>query len=168
MDRSPRAPTLYGIVVFKLGKGVLLLSLALGVYSLAGDDLRDQFDALVRWIRLDPESQFFTRLGDWLEQITPRRLRWIAFGTFFYSLFSLVEGTGLALRQGWAGWLAIGESAFFIPLEILDLSHGFTVTILLVLILNIIICWYLLQNRKRIFHHHFHEPAAETPVHFSQ
>jgi uncharacterized membrane protein (DUF2068 family) len=154
MEGSQRAPTLYGIVVFKLGKGLLLLSLALGVYSLAGEDLRDQYDELVRWIRLDPENQFFSRLGDWLEQVTPRHLRLAAFGTFFYSLFSLVEGTGLALRQGWAGWLAIGESAFFIPLEILDLCRGFSVTVGLILVLNAIICWYLLQNRKRIFHHH--------------
>jgi uncharacterized membrane protein (DUF2068 family) len=163
VDRPAPAPTLYGIAVFKLGKGLLLLLLGLGVYSLAGDDLRDQFDAAVRWIRLDPENQFFSRLSDWLEQVTPRRVRWIAFGTLFYSLFSLIEGGGLALRQGWAGWLAIGESGLFIPLEVADLCHGFSKTILLVLVLNIIIFWYLLQNRKRIFRHHFPGPSTEGP-----
>jgi len=37
--------------------------------------------------------------------------------TLVYSLFSLVEGIGL-ISVSWAGWLAIGESAFFIPIEI--------------------------------------------------
>ena len=34
-----------------------------------------------------------------------------------FSLFPLVEGTGMLFRAGWAGWLAIGESAFFVPIE---------------------------------------------------
>jgi uncharacterized membrane protein (DUF2068 family) len=157
---SKRAPTLYGIVVFKISKGLLLLSLALGVYSLAGEDLREQFEAMVRWVKLDAESQFFSRLGDWIEQISAQHLRWVAAGTFVYSLFSLVEGVGLAFRLSWAGWLAIGESAFFIPIEIYDLSRHFTITVALILMLNIIIFWYLLQNRKRIFRHHLPSEAS--------
>ncbi len=34
-----------------------------------------------------------------------------------YSLFAAVEGVGLIFRFPWAGWLSIGESAFFIPIK---------------------------------------------------
>jgi uncharacterized membrane protein (DUF2068 family) len=81
---------------------------------------------------------------------------WAAAGTLFYSLFSLVEGVGLILRVSWAGWLAIGESAFFIPIEIHELVKNPILPVFLVLALNVLIVWYLLLNRHRLFRHHPH------------
>ena len=48
-------------------------------------------------------------------------MRVVASGTMLYGLFLLVGGTGLAFRAKWAIWLAICESAFFIPIEIFEL-----------------------------------------------
>lgn len=149
-----RAPTLYAIVGIKLLKGTLLLLLALGVYSLSDNDLPEEFRQLVRFFHLDPEKQFFTNLATKIAEITPRNLIWLARGTLFYSLFSLVEGVGLMLRVKWAGWLAIGESIFFIPIEVLELMNHFSLTVLIILGINIWIVWYLVQNRNRLFHHH--------------
>jgi len=155
-----RAPTLYFIIACKLIKGVLSLLLAFGVYKLAGADLTDYFDRLVHWVHLDPENRFLSDLGDRIDQITPANVRWWATGTFLYSLFALVEGVGLIFRMPWAGWLAIGESAFFIPIEIYELvrrpavDHHRSGVLLIVLILNVIIVWYLYANRKRLFRHH--------------
>jgi uncharacterized membrane protein (DUF2068 family) len=68
-------------------------------------------------------------------------------------------------RVSWAGWMAIGESAFFIPIEIWELVRrtdperphpGHTVTVLVILVINVVIVWYLLQNRHRLFRHHQH------------
>lgn len=83
---------------------------------------------------------------------------WAAAGTLCYSLFSLVEGVGMIFRAGWACWLAIGESGFFIPIEVYELSRPvkFSWWLLLVLVVNVIIVWYLFQNRNRIFRHHHH------------
>jgi uncharacterized membrane protein (DUF2068 family) len=162
-----RAPTLYFIIIVKLVKGSLALLLALGVYKLAGKDLQDLFDRLLRFIHLDPENKFFSDIGDRLDDITPANVRWVATGTFLYSLFSLVEGVGLIFRVPWAAWLTIGESAFFIPIEIFELVHrhklaqrgelahpGFAWKLSLILGLNILILWYLFQNRARLFRHH--------------
>ncbi len=80
-----------------------------------------------------------------------------AVGTFLYSLFALVEGIGLTFRVSWAGWLSIGESAFFIPIEIYELIHrGFSWTVFGILVFNVFIVWYLFENRQRLFHHHHH------------
>jgi len=62
-------------------------------------------------------------------------------------------------RVGWAGWMAIGESAFFIPIEVYEITHDFSITVLLILAFNVLIVWYLFQNRERLFHH-AHAPAA--------
>ena len=84
---------------------------------------------------------------------------WVAAGTVVYSLFSLVEGVGLMVRVSWAGYMAIGESAFFIPIEMFDLVHHYSGTVFIIMVLNILIVWYLFANRQRLFkqHHHRHE-----------
>jgi uncharacterized membrane protein (DUF2068 family) len=149
-----RAPTLYAIIALKVCKGLLLLLLGLGVYSLSDNNLPDEFRELVKFFHLDPEKKFFTDLAIKIGRITPANVAWVAWGTVFYSLFSLVEGVGLMFRVSWAGWLAIGESLFFIPIEVYRLLRGFTFTVLLVFLLNVVIAWYLIQNRHRLFKHH--------------
>ena len=162
VEVKKRAPTLYFIIAVKLVKGLLSLVLAFGVYKLAGSDLSDYFDRFVHWVHLDPENRFLTDLGDRIDQITPANVRLWATGTFLYSLFALVEGVGLIFRMPWAGWLAIGESAFFIPIEIYELvrhpggEYHRSEVLLVVLVLNIFIVWYLYANRKRLFRHHHH------------
>jgi uncharacterized membrane protein (DUF2068 family) len=167
-----RAPTLYFIVAVKLIKGALLLLLALGVLSLANKDLPDLFNQFLQWVHLDPERRFFTAIADWLNTITPTNMRAVALGMFLCGSFLMVEGLGLAFRAKWAIWVAIGESAFFIPIEIFELVrhrsprapsqsrpeffHHPKIGLLVVLALNIMIVWYLLQNRKRLFRHHHH------------
>lgn len=164
-----RAPTLYFIILVKLGKGFLLLLLAFGVYKMAGKDLSGIFDHVLRFIHLDPENRFLSEIGDSLDKITPSNVRLVATGTFLYSLFSLIEGVGLMFRASWAGYLAIGESAFFIPIEIFEMARhhdlarqgllinphsGFYWKLSVILGLNILIVWYLYQNRARLFKHH--------------
>ena len=135
-------------------KGALLLLLALGVYNLSESNLPDQFLRLLEWLRIDPEKKFFSDLMRRIAAITPANVIWLASGTLLYSLFSLVEGIGLFFRWRWAGYLAIGESAFFVPIEIFELMKSFSITVFVIMILNILMVWYLFQNRARLFRHH--------------
>lgn len=151
-----RAPTLYVIIAIKLLKGLALILLAFGVYSLTDNDLPEDFRTLLQSLHLDPEKKFFADLETKIAAITPGSIRWIGTGVLLYSLFSLVEGIGLIFRVRWAGWLAIGESIFFIPLELFELMHGFSWKIFVILAINIWIVWYLLTNRHRLFRHHHH------------
>src|ERR1700722_6379147 len=173
------APTLYFIAICKLAKGLALLLIAAGIYSLAGKDLQEDFAKFLEWVRLDPEHSFFRSISESLADITPGNVRGAALATFLYGIFLLVGGTGLAIRAKWAIWLTIGESAFFIPIEIFELlphrkpipldtlddqplplpvpaHHLFSnreLGLAIVLTLNIIIVWYLLKNRERLFKH---------------
>jgi len=165
-----RAPMLYFIVAIKLIKGIALVLLAMGVFSLANRDLSDTFDQFLRWVHLDPEQSFFSGIGDWLDTLTTANVRAVATGTLLFGLFLIILGLGLAFRAKWAIWLAIGEGGFFIPVEIFELvrhrSRGTTdqprpelfhhpkIGLLIVLALNVMIVWYLFQNRKRLFRHH--------------
>ena len=151
-----RAPTLYLIIAIKLFKGALFVTLAIVAYTLSDNDLPAEYQKWLHFLRLNPEKRFWTQLAVQIGGLTEAGVLWVAVGTFVYSLFSLVEGVGLLYRVSWAGWLAIGESAFFIPIEVLELIHRFSWTVAVILALNVFIVWYLLQNRRRLFHHHHH------------
>jgi uncharacterized membrane protein (DUF2068 family) len=147
------AAGLYAIIAFKLGKGLLLLLLALGLYSLVDELLAVELERWLRIVRIDPEREFFDNLAARLAAVTPATLGWIALGTLAYSLFSLIEGVGLWFRAGWAGWLAIGESAFFIPIELHHLMQRPSTLVTLILAVNVAIVVYLFRNRNRLLHH---------------
>jgi len=155
-----RAPTLYFIAAIKMIKGIALVLLALKVFTLANRDLSDAFDQFLRWVHLDPERTFFARIGDWLDTVTPANVRAVASGTFLCGLFLVIEAVGLSFRAKWAIWLAIGESAFFIPIEIFELipkpnvPRHFPLGLLIVLIINVAVVWYLYRNRERLFRQH--------------
>jgi uncharacterized membrane protein (DUF2068 family) len=149
-----RAPTLYAIIAMKLLKGAFFLALAFIAYALSDNDLPYEYRRFLHFLRVNPESKFFTDVATQVGQLTERRIVHVAVGTFVYSLFSLVEGTGLIFRVGWAGWMAIGESAFFIPIEVYELVHRPSKIVFVIMVLNVVIVWYLLKNRERLFHHH--------------
>ena len=158
-----RAPALYIIVAIKSGKALLLLGLALGFFSLIGQDIDARLDNLLRWIHIDPEQHFWAELGNRLQKITPTNLRWLASGSLLYGILLVAESFGLIRRYGWSVWLAIGETAFFIPIEVFDLLEHFSWVVTLILGLNMVIVAYLTRNRDRLFrHHHRHEDEDEV------
>jgi uncharacterized membrane protein (DUF2068 family) len=155
-----RAPTLYAIIAIKLLKGALFATLAIVAYTLSDNNLPVEYQNLLHHLRVNPERKFWTDLAVRVGHITEPTMVKAAVGTLIYSLFSLVEGVGMMFRLSWSGWMAIGESAFFIPIEVYELvrrspdpvrSHSIVLPIILAL--NIFIVWYLYQNRHRLFRH---------------
>ncbi len=105
------APTLYGIIGFKLLKGALFLALAIVMYCLSDNDLPAEVRELMKALRVHPGNKFFLDLAEQAGLLTETNVLWAAAATLFYSLFAWVEGIGMIFRVSWAGWLAIGESA---------------------------------------------------------
>jgi len=166
-----RAFTLYGIIVFKLIKGLLCVAFAVVLYKEASKDMskdwadflqqpfvKSIFDAL----RIHPENHFFTLLAEKIANLTQANVHKAALGALLLSLFPLTEGIGMWFRVPWAGWLAIGESAFFVPIEVRHLIEKFSWFVVGVTAVNIIIVWYLYAFRHVLFHHHHrsHSPKS--------
>jgi uncharacterized membrane protein (DUF2068 family) len=148
-----RAPTLWLIIAIKLAKGLVFAGLALAAYTLSDNDLPAEYRDLLHHLKLNPERKFWADLAVKVGQINEKHVLVAAVGTLVYSLFSLVEGIGLMFRIAWAGYMAIGESAFFIPIEIFELIKHFSLLVFIILCANILIVWYLFQNRQRLFRH---------------
>ena len=155
--KPKRAPTLYLIISFKLLKGMVALLLALKVHRLSEDTLPEEYQKLLQFFHLDPEKKFFADLADRVAEITQANLHWVVIGSVVYSIFMFLQATGLIFRVSWIVWLVIGESAFFVPVEIFELVHRPSWIKLTVLVVNILIVWYLFANRARLIkHHHQH------------
>jgi len=160
-----KAPTLYVISGFKIIKGFLFVVLAIILFFESTHDLPKEYRAFLNspfmttvfgYLRIHPENRFFTHLAEQIGELTEAKVRWAALGTLVWSLFPLVEGVGLLLRISWAGWLAIGESAFFVPIEMFELARKFSWYMTVIMIINIFIVWYLYQYRNVLFRHHHH------------
>jgi uncharacterized membrane protein (DUF2068 family) len=157
-----RAPTLYAIIIFKIVKGVLFAAFGIILYFQASHDLPAEWDDFLKQptveqvftkLRIHPENKFFQHIAEQIDNVTESQIHVWAIGTMLFALFPLVEGIGMLYRVFWAGWLAIGESAFFVPIEMYELAKKFSPYLLAVMIGNIIIVWYLYANRDSLFHH---------------
>ncbi|HEX3720172.1 MAG TPA: DUF2127 domain-containing protein [Verrucomicrobiae bacterium] len=156
-----RAPTLYAIIFFKLAKGILFFFFGLVLYFQAARNLPQEYADLLKKpifqnLRIHPENKFVQHIADQIADLTEQRIRWAALGTMAWSLFPSVEGIGLLFRWGWAGWTAIAETAFFIPIEFYEMAREYSFYLLLATVANILIVWYLFANRDRLFRHHHH------------
>jgi uncharacterized membrane protein (DUF2068 family) len=167
-EKPPRAPTLYFIVGIKFLKGLSAFLLALGAYSLTDNNLPEEFQKLLQFLHIDPEKRFFVEMANRVAEITPSNLHWVAIFSIIYSLFMFLQAVGLFLRVKWVVWLVIGESAFFIPIEVFEIirrrvpnpeyhPHFFAhpkINVAIILALNVAIVWYLFKNRARLIRHH--------------
>ena len=152
--KPKRAPTLYFIIGVKFFKGLAALLLALGAYSLTDNDLPSDCQNLLLSLHLDPEKKFFVDLASRVAEITPANLKWVTVGAVVYGCFMLLQAVGLMFRVSWAVWLVIGESAFFLPVEIFELVHRPSWIKVGVLAVNVVMVWYLYANRARLIKHH--------------
>jgi uncharacterized membrane protein (DUF2068 family) len=153
----PPAPTLYAIIAVKLFKGLFFAVLALIIYAHSDNDVShvsQEFKDILGWLRLNPEGKFWANLIAQVDGLTQARIVHFAVATLIYSMFAVVEGVGLIFRFSWAGWLSIGESAFFIPIEVYELGRRFTWFVFIILILNTFMVTYLYYYRDRLFRHH--------------
>ena len=151
-----RAPTLTAIITIKMVKGLVFLALALGFYALSDNNLQWEYNNVLNMFHIDGSRKFYLDLAAKIAKIKETDILWVAGGTLVYGILSVSEGIGLTLRLTWASWLAICESALLIPVEVWELRSHFSITLTAVLIINIVIVWYLMANRKKLFHHHLH------------
>src|SRR4051812_15095317 len=93
---------LFLIGLAKLVKGLLLLALALGALELFHKDAAAELTRWIQMLNIDPYNKYFQKVMSKVMRLDPKKLSWIAAGTFLYSALFLTEGTGLLLKKRWA------------------------------------------------------------------
>jgi uncharacterized membrane protein (DUF2068 family) len=131
------------IGVFKLVKGILLVAVGVGALKLLHKDVAAVVDHWVEVLRVDPDNRFIHRVLTKVLSVSPKQLRELSVGTFFYASLLLTEGIGLLMRKHWAEYFTVITTAALIPLEVYEVSRRISAARIGVLAINIAIVWYL-------------------------
>ena len=148
-QRRESAPGLILIGIFKLAKALALIAVGVGALRFLHKDLAQSAMHWIDVLRVDPDNRFIHRILAKLFSVTPKQLKELSAGTFFYAALLGTEGVGLLMRKHWAEYFTIITTGALLPLEIYELAKHVTVTKLIVLAVNAAIVWYLIVRVRR-------------------
>jgi uncharacterized membrane protein (DUF2068 family) len=141
------------IGLFKLAKAVALVAVGIGALRFLHKDLAQSVAHWVDVLRVDPDNRFIHPILAKLFSVTPRQLKELSAGTFFYATLLGIEGIGLLLRKHWAEYFTIITTGALLPLEGYELAKHVTTTKVIVLVINAAIVWYLVVRVRGRRHH---------------
>lgn len=148
MKTAP-SKTIYAIAAFKLFKAITLFLVGLGALHLLHRDVAETLTTWAGYIHMDPEGRHAHVFFEKAFNASPKQLKAVAAGTFFYSILLFIEGAGLLLRRRWAEYFTIIMTALFIPLELYEIAEKFTPMRVVILLVNLGIVWYLVDRVRK-------------------
>lgn len=129
------------VAVFEALKGTLALLAAGGLFYLIPHDLRHLVVELVGRLHLNPGKSYPSVFIRIMEDTSNAQLWAIACLVVVYATVRFAEAYGLWRSRRWAEWLAAVSGAIYVPLELYELSRGFSWIKLGALALNLaIVC----------------------------
>lgn len=134
------------IGAFKLLKALLLVVVGIGAVRFLNKDVGSTVMHWVQTLHLDPENRLVHSFLVKVFRVTPKQLKELSVGTFLYAGLFATEGIGLLLHKRWAEYFTIITTGGLIPFELFELARHFTVTRLVVAIVNVLIVVYLVAR----------------------
>ena len=147
--KEQSAAVLILIGLFKLVKALALIAVGIGALRLLHKDIAETVQHWVEMLRVDPDNHYIHRMMARAFAVTPKQLKELSVGTFFYAALLGTEGVGLLMRKHWAEYFTVISTAVFIPLEVYELFKHFTAVKVGVLAINVAIVWYLIARIRR-------------------
>lgn len=141
------------IALLKFFKATLLIATGYGVHKLLDTALVERlynWSATLSDDRL--ERKLLLQALVWIEGQSARKIQLVVAITVAYTAVVLVEGLGLWFRRAWAEWLTVIATGSLVPFELWELimrPHGRKLAVLVTLVLNVLIVWYLARLLRR-------------------
>jgi len=142
------------VALVEATKGLLVLGVGAGLFSLVHRDVEAIAEHIVKVFHLNPASHAPHVFLDLAEHLTSSRLQLLALGAAVYASLHLVEAYGLWRARRWAQWLTVVAGGIYIPVELYELWKRVTWPKLGLLAVNLTIVAYLARvlwesRRKR-------------------
>jgi uncharacterized membrane protein (DUF2068 family) len=138
---------LHIVALFEAAKGVVVILAGLGLLALIHRDVQAVAESFVRHIHLNPARHFPHIFLDAAARATDARLWAMALTAMLYAAIRFAEAYGLWRKQIWAEWFGILSGAFYLPVEIYELTLSVTVVKITILIVNLIVVGWLSHVR---------------------
>jgi uncharacterized membrane protein (DUF2068 family) len=117
---------LRAVALFELFKGALALLAAGGLFYFIPRDLRHIVVELVGRLHLNPGKSYPNVFVRVVEDASNAQLWSIAAMVVAYAAVRFTEAYGLWRSRAWAEWLAAVSGGIYVPIELYELSRGFS------------------------------------------
>ena len=135
------------VAMFEALKGLIVLVVGFGLFSLLHHDLQAAAERLVQYSHLNPARHYPRVFVEAASHINDSRLISLAVLAFLYAGVRFVEAYGLWQMRTWAEWFAIVSGSIYVPIEVFGLFEGATFLGGTVLLVNTFIVVYLVYVR---------------------
>jgi uncharacterized membrane protein (DUF2068 family) len=146
------------IAVFKVGKGLLLLIVGMGLLKLVDAEIATLFSLLIEALHLNAHSHLIHALVLKVDALEPHSVVVMGVVSLSYAGLFLVEGVGLWFEVSWAAYLIVISTSLLLPFELYEVLQQVSALRIGVLLLNLVIVLYLIKQLKQ---HTLHSGSAE-------
>jgi uncharacterized membrane protein (DUF2068 family) len=140
------------IALFKFLKAALLIATGYGVHLLLNVT---RLARLYGWVDTLTDSfaqRMLLRALGWVDGLGAKRIHIVVAVTLGYLAVVLAEGIGLWMRRAWAEWFTVIATASLIPFELWELltrAPSRRLAVLVTLLINLAVVWYLVWLLRR-------------------
>jgi uncharacterized membrane protein (DUF2068 family) len=131
------------IAVIEAIKGALAFMVAIGLHSMAGQNIQEMAERLVTHLHLNPASHYPSILIQTATQISDTNINLIAGGVVLYTCIRFIEAYGLWLQKRWTEWFALISGGVYVPFEIRELMLHVNWVTIAAFSINVMVIWYL-------------------------
>ena len=133
------------VAVLEASKGLLALLVAIGLHAYAGQNLSFLAIDLVTHLHLNPASHYPSIFIAAIGSISQTSLTLMALGAAAYTLVRFIEAYGLWHNLRWTQWFALVSGAIYLPFELYEMVHHFSLLSVIVLLINLAIVLYMFR-----------------------
>lgn len=131
------------VALFEAGKGAIVILAGLGLFSLIHHNLQNIAEQIAAQLHFNPAKHTTRIFIEAASHLDDARLAMLAILSFIYSSLRFIEAYGLWYGRRWAEWFAAISGVVYLPMEIMELTRGFSGLKLSILIINLIIVIYM-------------------------
>ena len=158
MRRNPYDKVFAGlraVAVLEATKGVIVLLLGFGIFTLLHTNLDDVAEDLTEFLHVSPEGKLSSVFLSLADRTTTKALWLLAIGALVYSAVRFTEAYGLWRQREWAQWFALLSGALYLPGELYSMLHRSSLLKWMMLATNIgIVLLMLLLRISAARHRH--------------
>ncbi|HZE61220.1 MAG TPA: DUF2127 domain-containing protein [Burkholderiales bacterium] len=140
------------VALFEALKGTIVLVAGFGLARAIHGDVGEFAEHLVHRLHLNAAKRFPRIFLDLANNLSDGQLWTLAALALAYSIFRFAEAYGLWFERRWGEWIAALSGGIYVPVEIYELSRGYSTVKLAALVLNTLVvaymCFLLLRRRR--------------------
>lgn len=136
------------IIIYKTLMGLSELTLTLLFYRYGDMNAASLTTKLARALEIDIEGRFMSFIIMEAGRISEGTVFGATLVIFSFSILNLVEAVGLHMRMRWAEWMTVIGTGAMIPFEIYKLFADPSPMMVVVIIINTGIVYYLAKHKE--------------------